>query len=119
MPARHAVMADNGLNVYQTFICLLSGLRTVDWSSIHVTGLSGGRDMTADTYWGTPCAGGRLHLQHAGVQHDGNHSGQRHRSWPAQPGQPPRRAGDCSAHACAAGPHSCTALTTSGREGPL
>jgi hypothetical protein len=29
MPARHAVMADNGLNVYQTFICLLSGLRTV------------------------------------------------------------------------------------------
>jgi len=29
MPARHAVMVDNGLNVYQTFICLLSGLRTV------------------------------------------------------------------------------------------
>ena len=116
MPARHAVMADNGLNVYQTFICLLSGLRTVDWSSIHVTGLSGGRDMTADTYWGTPCAGGRLHLKHDSR----SRSCQRHRvGLPGRAGQWPRRTRHRSPHACQAGPRSCKALTTSGREGPL
>jgi len=113
-------MADNELNVYRTFICLLSNLRTVGLGvSTDDAGALRGRQMTAYRHRGTivrPASGGAIGMTAAGP--DGS------RLHPRTGARPTSRAAAARArhrspHACPAGPRSCMALTTSGREGPL